>query len=183
MTISEELEKIVGFARDEAMRTGNMTATEAHLLLAVLRHGKNAAFDLIKSVCAETGAIREEIEGPIYRARSIPYSKLDEISFSRGAGNVLSLAVVEAEKKGTEATTLHLLYAVCAAPGSSVKAVLARHGITPEYVKPLLPEGSGELQAQIEAEVQKAAQDAFARAVAASGTLGLGAGSGKDIIS
>jgi len=183
MTISEELEKIVGYARDEAMRTGNIVATEAHLFLAVLRHGKNSAVEALGGAGADLKVLREEIEGPVYKPRSIPFSKLDEITFSRGAGNVLSLAVLEAEKSGTETGAIHLLYAVCTAPGSTVKTALARYGITPEYVKGLLPEGTGELQAEIEAEVQKAAQDAFARAIVVSGAAGLAASSGKGVVS
>lgn len=183
MTISEELEKIVEYTREEAMRTGNTVATEAHLFLAVLRHGKNSAVEAMRGAGADLATLREEIEGPVYRPRSVPYSRLDEINFSRGAGNALSLAVLEAEKKGCDAGAIHLLFAICSAPGSPVAPVLAGHGITSEYIRKLIPEGNEVLEKEIEKETRKAAQDAFARAVAVSGAAGLGAGSGKGVVS
>lgn len=183
MTISEELGKIVGYARDEAMRTGNMVATEAHLFLAVMRHSENSAMEAVRNAGADLKRLREEIEGPVFRPRSIPYGELDGISFSRNAGNALSMAVLEAEKAGAEAEAIHLLYAICTVPGSSVKSVLAGYGITSDYIKGLLPEGCGDIQQEVRAEVEKAAQDAFARAVAVSGATLLGAGSGKGVVS
>jgi len=42
--ISDELNDIIRYARDEAMRTGSYGIGPDHLFLGVLRHGDNAAF-------------------------------------------------------------------------------------------------------------------------------------------
>ena len=41
--ISDELNDIIRYARDEAMRTGSYGIGPDHLFLGILRHGENAA--------------------------------------------------------------------------------------------------------------------------------------------
>lgn len=43
MQISEELERILGYASEEALRTGRLEILPEHLLLAMLRREDNAA--------------------------------------------------------------------------------------------------------------------------------------------
>ena len=46
--ISDELNDIIRYAKDEAMRTGSYGIGPDHLFLGVLRHGDNAAFRTVK---------------------------------------------------------------------------------------------------------------------------------------
>lgn len=41
VTLSEEINSIVSYARDEAMRTGSYVIETDHLLLGLLRHADN----------------------------------------------------------------------------------------------------------------------------------------------
>ena len=48
--ISEELNTILLYARDEAMRTGSYAIGADHLMLGILRHGENAACLLLQEL-------------------------------------------------------------------------------------------------------------------------------------
>ena len=45
--ISDELNDIIRYARDEAMRTGSYSIGPDHPFLGILRHGDNAAFKVV----------------------------------------------------------------------------------------------------------------------------------------
>ena len=99
--ISQELNGIIKYAREEAMRTGNYSIGPDHLFLGMLRHEDNDACRVLRGLGADL-------------AETIPYSEIDHINFSRQAQNVLSITVLEATRlKNPEATSLHLLLALC----------------------------------------------------------------------
>ena len=50
MKISDEFDAIVGFAREEAMRTGSYSIDADHLFLGILRHGSNRAVEVLRSL-------------------------------------------------------------------------------------------------------------------------------------
>ena len=69
MKISKEFDAIVGFAREEAMRTGSYSIEADHLFLGILRHGGNAAVEATPRwrLCALRASIP-----PGAKAKSIP---------------------------------------------------------------------------------------------------------------
>lgn len=114
MQISEELNTIVGYAKEEAMRTGNYQITPDHLLLGILRHGHNTACRILEGLDANLSNIKKSIEERIFARNSVPYTEEDSIRLGRDAQNSLNLAVYEAAAEaGRDADSVHLLLALC----------------------------------------------------------------------
>lgn len=128
--ISDELNDIIRYARDEAMRTGSYGIGPDHLFLGILRHGENAACKVIVGLGVDTDGFKRFIDSHIFTNEPIPYSESDKISFSRYAQNVLSITVLEASRQGvSEAGSLHLLLALCRTTENYGQAYLRQHGV------------------------------------------------------
>ena len=128
--ISVELNDIIRYARDEAMRTGSYGIGPDHLFLGVLRHGDNAAFRTVTGLGIDADNFKRFIDSHIFTNEPIPYAESDKISFTRYAQNVLSITVLEASKQGvTEANSLHLLLALCRTTENYGQAYLRQHGV------------------------------------------------------
>lgn len=128
--ISDELNDIIRYARDEAMRTGSYGIGPDHLFLGGLRHGDNAAFRTVTGLGIDADNFKRFIDSHIFTNEPIPYAESDKISFTRYAQNVLSITVLEASKQGvTEANSLHLLLALCRTTENYGQAYLRQHGV------------------------------------------------------
>ena len=128
--ISDELNDIIRYAKDEAMRTGSYGIGPDHLFLGVLRHGDNAAFRTVTGLGIDADNFKRFIDSHIFTNEPIPYAESDKISFTRYAQNVLSITVLEASKQGvTEANSLHLLLALCRTTENYGQAYLRQHGV------------------------------------------------------
>lgn len=128
--ISDELNDIIRYARDEAMRTGSYGIGPDHLFLGVLRHCDNAAFRTVTGLGIDADNFKRFIDSHIFTNEPIPYAESDKISFTRYAQNVLSITVLEASKQGvTEANSLHLLLALCRTTENYGQAYLRQHGV------------------------------------------------------
>lgn len=128
--ISDELNDIIRYARDEAMRTGSYGIGPDHLFLGVLRHGDNAAFRTVTGLGIDADNFKRFIDSHIFTNEPIPFAESDKISFTRYAQNVLSITVLEASKQGVdEANSLHLLLALCRTTENYGQAYLRQHGV------------------------------------------------------
>ncbi len=128
--ISGELNDIIRYAKDEAMRTGSYGIGPDHLFLGILRHGDNAAFKAVTAQGIAPDNFKRFIDSHIFTNEPIPYSESDRMSFTRYAQNVLSITVLEASKQGVdEADSLHLLLALCRTTENYGQAYLRQHGV------------------------------------------------------
>lgn len=128
--ISDELNDIIRYARDEAMRTGSYGIGPDHLFLGVLRHGDNAAFRIVTGLGIDADNFKRFIDSHIFTNEPIPFAESDKISFTRYAQNVLNITVLEASKQGVdEANSLHLLLALCRTTENYGQAYLRQHGV------------------------------------------------------
>ena len=128
--ISDELNSIIRYAREEAMRTGSYGIGPDHLFLGMMRQGDNDACKVMAALGIDIDAFKRFIDSHIFTNESIPYSEADKISFSRYAQNVLSITVMEASKMNSEeATSLHLLLALCRTTENYGQAYLRQHGV------------------------------------------------------
>ena len=128
--ISGELNDIIRYAKDEAMRTGSYGIGPDHLFLGVLRHGDNAAFRTVTGLGIDADNFKRFIDSHIFTNEPIPFAESDKISFTRYAQNVLNITVLEASKQGvTEANSLHLLLALCRTTENYGQAYLRQHGV------------------------------------------------------
>lgn len=117
--ISEELNAIINYARQEAMRTGSYGIGPDHLFLGILRHEDNTACRVLSHLDTDLEEFKQFIDSKIFTNESIPYSEAEHITFSRGAQNVLSITVLEASRSGSRtASSQHLLLGLCRSTGS-----------------------------------------------------------------
>ena len=124
--ISEELNTILLYARDEAMRTGSYAIGADHLMLGILRHAENAACLLLKELGVDLAAFKRFVDSCLFRERSIPYSAEDKMTVGRSAQNVINMAAFEALKTGSgEVRSLHLLLALSRAADTAAAPWLA----------------------------------------------------------
>ena len=130
ISISDELNSIVNYAREEAMRTGSYGIAPDHLFLGILRHRENSAADTLKGLGIDVEEMKQFIDSHIFTNEHIPYSEIDNVRFSRGAQNVLSFTILEATKVNcAQADTPHLLLALCRAGGSYGSTYLRDLGV------------------------------------------------------
>ena len=130
VNISQELNDIIRFAREEAMRTGSYGISPDHLFLGMLRHADNDAVLALNGLGVMPDEFKDFIDSHIFVNEPIPYSELDKISFTRYAQNVLSITVMEASKmKSHEARSIHLILALCRTTENYGQAYLRSKGI------------------------------------------------------
>lgn len=127
--ISEELNTILLYARDEAMRTGSYAIGADHLMLGILRHGENAACLLLQELGVDLAAFKRFVDSCLFRERSVPYSAEDKMTVGRSAQNVINMAAFEALKVGSDQVrSLHLLLALSRASETAGAPWLAERG-------------------------------------------------------
>ena len=133
--ISDQLNSIISYSREEALRTGSYGIAPDHLFLGILRHKENAAADALMGVGTDLNELKQFIDSHIFTNEHIPYSELDNITFSRGAQNVLSFTILEATKlRCRQAGPQHLLLALCRAAGSYGSSYLRDTGVDYGYI-------------------------------------------------
>lgn len=150
---SERLEAILGYARDEAMRTGSYAICVDHLTLAILRDGKNEACRILSELGIDAPELKDYIDSLIFSSRAVPFSDSSKVGISRGVESTINLAAHEALRKGS--TTVgpeHLLTAICRAGASASKTYLSELGVTAEAI-------SGRISSKAGAEEPKAAAE------------------------
>ena len=126
ISISDELNSIISYSREEAMRTGSYGIAPDHMFLGIIRHRENTAADALKGLAVDLEEMKQFIDNYIFTNEHIPYSEIDNVSFSRGAQNVLSYTILEATKlRSAQASSQHLLLALCRA-GSSYGSTYLR---------------------------------------------------------
>lgn len=153
INISQTLNIIISFAREEAMRTGSYGIAPDHLFLGIIRHGSNPAAETLKELGTDLQELKQFIDKKIFTNEHIPYSEIDHISLSRGAQNALNLTFLEcARLKTAVADAQHLLLALSKISQSYGQIFLKETGI--DYGRLVgQMERSGYLEAQ-QAQVQ-----------------------------
>lgn len=146
--VSQELLKIISYARDEAMRTGDYAISTDHLLLGILRHADNDACTSLKALGVDLAELKTTVEGSLFRPTGIAYSEADKLSFSRSAQNTLNLCIIEATMAGADKIfATHLMLAIAGSSGSVglgyLKAMGIDHSSLSAYMK-----GNGLLSAR-----------------------------------
>ena len=130
LQVSDDLNNVIKYAREEAMRTGSYGIGPDHLFLGIIRHEENTAFKALQNLGVEPADLKSFIDQRIFTNETIPYEQLDHISLSRQAQNVLSITVMEAARlKNGVAEPHHLLLALCRTTESYGQVYLRSHGI------------------------------------------------------
>lgn len=131
ISISNELNYIISYSREEAMRTGSYGIAPDHLFLGILRHKENAATDTLRGLGTDMAEFKQFIDSKIFTNEIIPFDELENITFTRGTQNILSFAILEATKlTSPQVASQHLLLALCRAGYSFGSKYLTDTGIT-----------------------------------------------------
>ena len=130
ISISDQLNSIINYSREEAMRTGSYGIAPDHLFLGIIRHRENTAADAVRGLGIDIEEMKQFIDNHVFTNEHIPYSDIDNVSFSRGAQNVLSFTILEATKlQMREARPEHLLLALSRAGSSYGSTFLRDNGV------------------------------------------------------
>jgi len=128
--ISEELNDIIRFSREEALRTGSYSIGPDHLFLGIIRHGDNDACRTVAGVGISLGQLKDYIDSRVFTGEEIPFSAINDIGLSRASQTILSLTIMEAGRlHSSKAFAKHLLLALCRTTGSYGQSFLRGNGI------------------------------------------------------
>jgi ATP-dependent Clp protease ATP-binding subunit ClpC len=139
LQLSNELNEIISYSKEEAMRTGSYTLSTDHLILGILRHQDNSAFEMITRFGINYKLLKKRIEDKLNSGEVIPFEESDRINLSRSAENALKIMYLEARSlEQGKPGPLHLLLAIMRADDSLSVEILKEHQITYEAIKSTL---------------------------------------------
>lgn len=125
---SEELTRILSYAREEALRTGHRAMGADHVVLGILRHAGNKACILLKALNIDTSEFKLELDRLLFRDTPLQYhdSVVPHISTER----MVSLAGYEALRCGTDCVSaIHLLLAAARDSSCFTSCLLYSKGV------------------------------------------------------
>jgi ATP-dependent Clp protease ATP-binding subunit ClpC len=136
LQLSEEVEKIINYSREEAMRLGNYTISPEHLLLGILRHGNNSAVDFFNSKNINIKILKKDIENTVGTGNIIPYEENDHLKLSRNTNNIVNSLYLEvmALKDEVLPNAKHLLLALLHKEDSKSAQILSRYKVDYQQV-------------------------------------------------
>ena len=96
LQLSSELNDIVTYAKEEAIRLGSYTITTDHIILGMIRHGENPATILMHKMGINLFEMKKQIEEEIRKAEIIPIENANRITLSKASENALKVMYLEA---------------------------------------------------------------------------------------
>jgi len=133
---SDDFDKVVSYARDEAMRTGHRTITVDHLLLGLLREKKNDGVRCLQELGVDIDSLKRSVDSLLFRDDAVAWSEYDDVRLGMDAQSVIGLAMVDAGLYGDSLTRpLHLLSAICRTANCFSGSILSDRGITTDRIK------------------------------------------------
>ena len=139
------MSRILGYSREEAMRTGAYEIGTDHLLLGLLRHSDNLACKALASLGVDLDDFKHYVESLIFKRESVPYDHENKLRFSREARNTLNMSVLETSTLGDpETRSQHLLLAICRSAAAASKTYLEAEGISRDTVATFLKDRADE---------------------------------------
>src|SRR5690554_2487767 len=96
LQLSNELNEIISYSKEEAMRLGSYTIGTDHLILGILRHQDNSAFEMIAKMGVDYGNLKKTIEQKLKVGEVVPFEQSDKINLSKGAESSLRVMYLEA---------------------------------------------------------------------------------------
>lgn len=111
--MSEDLNDIISYAKEEAIRLGSYTITTDHLILGILRHGDNPASASLHKMGINLFELKKSIEEKIKKTEIIPLDNADRIILSKASENALKVMYLEARAmRKHQPDAGHLLLAI-----------------------------------------------------------------------
>ena len=151
---STDLQTILCYARDEAMRTGSYGVGADHVVLGMLRHRDNDACRVLSACGVDLDAFKAAIDAEVMGERSVPWQDQSLVRPTRGAAALVGGAAYEALRQGGhEIFPTHLLLSLVRHEKSfaadlfrgrqldfdRLLALMRGHKYTPEVSEAVLP--------------------------------------------
>ena len=126
---SPNVQKVIQYSREEALRLGQDYIGTEHLLLGIVRLGEGTAWQILQQLEVDPATLREMIEEIVDSTDNI--MKIGNIPFTKKAERVLKITYMEgrsfsAEQIGTE----HLLLAIAKEDDGVASQVLANFNLS-----------------------------------------------------
>lgn len=136
LMFSNEVNAILSYSKEEAMRLGSYFINTDHIVLGILRHGDNRAVKFLHKACVDTNNLILGIEDAIDNKEIVPYENEDKITLSKPSENALKIMFLEARSlKSAKPDSLHLLLAILRTDSSRAQILLEDKNITYDTVK------------------------------------------------
>ena len=137
--LGNELNDILAYAKEEAMRLGNYTVSTDHLILGMLRHRENAVVETLVQLGVNTAELKAYLEDAVKAKDPIPMEEEGSLALSKACGNALKVMYLEARSMHcVKPDAGHLFLAILRAQdGNSVK-YLEQQKITYSKIKETL---------------------------------------------
>lgn len=128
--VSSELESVLRYARDEAMRTGHYGIGVDHLMLGILRLSDSRISAALTELGADPHELKEYLDAALLRDKPVPWGDAHLTGFTRGADGVLNVSVYESLNSGwPDICPEHLLLAICRTDTCNSRTYLENHGV------------------------------------------------------
>ena len=139
LTLSAEVNQIINYSREEAMRLGNYLVEPEHFMLGIIRHEDNAAMRILSELSVNTGLLKQRLEEAIGANKLIPLSEADKLMYSKLANYILHQAFIESTfLRANAPEAIHLLLALVRNEKTLVGQLLAKEAITYRSVFPFV---------------------------------------------
>lgn len=110
---SPDLQTILCYARNEAMRTGSYGIGADHIVLGLIRHRENEACRFLTACGIDLDAFKESLDEQLFSEQAVPWQEQGRIRPTKAAAALVCGAAYEALKQGLhEIAPVHLLLAL-----------------------------------------------------------------------
>ena len=131
LQLSNELNDILTYAKEEAMRLGNYTVSTDHLILGILRHRENITVETLIALGVNIADLKVHLENAVKAKEPIPIEKENMLSLSKASENALKIMFLEARSLHTiKPDSSHLFLAILRAQDGNAVQYLESMGIT-----------------------------------------------------
>lgn len=131
LQLTNELNDILTYAKEEAMRLGNMIVSTDHLVLGILRHGENITVETLAAMGANNAELKAHLEEALKATEPVPFEKENMVSLSKASENALKIMFLEARSLHTiKPDSSHLMLAILRAQDGWTAKYLEQMEIT-----------------------------------------------------
>ena len=145
LQLSSELNDILTYAKEEAMRLGNYTVSTDHLVLGILRHRENITVETLASLGVNVAELKVHLENAVMAKEPIPIDKENMLSLSKASENALKIMFLEARSLHTiKPDSSHLFLAILRAQDGNAVQYLESTGITYDRIREIIAQNENE---------------------------------------
>ena len=144
LQLSNELNDILAYAKEEAMRLGNYTVSTDHLILGILRHRENITVETLVALGVNVAELKIHLENAVRAKDPVPVDKENMLSLSKASENALKIMFLEARSLHTiKPDSSHLFLAILRAQDGNAVQYLESMGISYGQVRNIVA-GNGD---------------------------------------